>query len=299
MNLQEMARQALEWRTYYNQMFSRYKTEIASDIDRQVVEHVSSKVGDMTADLVTVATRKANIVLWQEDIWGAAVTECMSFEGTSLNHQLAETAQAQLWYSTDFVFSDPALMEQAGNPYSVPDGYASSALLVIPNSRQNGDSVEAVWFVHLFNSLHRRAQDGQHRLAYNLPTARIVGAVMPDQPINAASCAYIAGLEFMRLKLATKSPVLLPRNERRLMAKTKQQLPEIAVVHLRQREPSGRHTETEREYHHRWIVKGHWRRLHEPRKKDGAQVTFVDSYVKGKEGAPLLPPRESVYAVVR
>jgi hypothetical protein len=47
----------------------------------------------------------------------------------------------------------------------------------------------------------------------------------------------------------------------------------------------------------------HWcydkSRRYAPRKKDGAEVTYVSPYVKGPDGAPLLPPRETVYAVTR
>lgn len=49
----------------------------------------------------------------------------------------------------------------------------------------------------------------------------------------------------------------------------------------------------------RWIVAGHWRRLKNPRKSDGAAITYVRPYVKGKEGFPLVSPKKNVFHVKR
>jgi hypothetical protein len=63
-------------------------------------------------------------------------------------------------------------------------------------------------------------------------------------------------------------------------------LSDLTVVMLRQPlgqagdEPSGR------EYHRRWIVRGHWRRI--PTDEQPARVTWVHGYVKGPADQPLV-----------
>lgn len=49
-----------------------------------------------------------------------------------------------------------------------------------------------------------------------------------------------------------------------------------------------------REYHHQWIVRGHWRQQQYGPAAALRRTTWVPSYLKGPEGAPLLP-REHVY----
>lgn len=51
---------------------------------------------------------------------------------------------------------------------------------------------------------------------------------------------------------------------------------------------SSAYSGTSREYRHRWVVRGHWRRL--PAREDGtpARLTYIAPYVKGPKDAPLL-----------
>lgn len=52
-----------------------------------------------------------------------------------------------------------------------------------------------------------------------------------------------------------------------------------------------------REYHHRWVVRGHWRRQWYP-SRNGHIPIWIPAHVKGPEGAPL-KTGEKVYAWVR
>lgn len=55
------------------------------------------------------------------------------------------------------------------------------------------------------------------------------------------------------------------------------------------------HTKTGREYHHRWIVRAHWRNQWFP--KQGRHIPmWIQPHVKGPEGAPILDQRETVYS---
>lgn len=50
----------------------------------------------------------------------------------------------------------------------------------------------------------------------------------------------------------------------------------------------GESTETARTYRHRWVVRGHWRQQAVGPKRGQRRLTWVPSYIKGPEGAPLL-----------
>lgn len=73
---------------------------------------------------------------------------------------------------------------------------------------------------------------------------------------------------------------------------------EVGVIELRRLQP-GRTTDEDdtgqaRQYTHRWVVRGHWRnQAHGPGRKL-RRPTWVPSYTKGPEGAPLLA-REHVH----
>jgi hypothetical protein len=149
-------------------------------------------------------------------------------------------------------------------------------------------------------------QDGLGTVSFVAPTA-----VNPNMQIGMtvdrvgqvvsthATCGWLAMKAFMETELAQLEKIHPDRGTRRRALRENEQLPEFHIIQLRRRSPSEQGEQRDREYHHRWIVKGHWRRLHEPRKADGVEVTFVNAYVKGPEDAPLLQPRESVYVVAR
>jgi hypothetical protein len=60
----------------------------------------------------------------------------------------------------------------------------------------------------------------------------------------------------------------------------------LTVVTLRQPRHAPTGLSPSREYHTRWIVRGHWRRI--PTPDQPGRVTWVHGYVKGPTGAPLV-----------
>jgi hypothetical protein len=69
---------------------------------------------------------------------------------------------------------------------------------------------------------------------------------------------------------------------------------EVSVIGLRHKAVKGE-GDTEVEWSHRWLVKGHWRK--QPT-KEGIRLVWIHPYIKGPENKPLLI-REHVYALVR
>lgn len=71
----------------------------------------------------------------------------------------------------------------------------------------------------------------------------------------------------------------------------------VRVITLRRPKSSGEHGEGDREYHHQWIVRGHWRQQWYPAREVHRPV-WIAPHVKGPEGAPLIGG-EKVYALKR
>jgi len=63
-------------------------------------------------------------------------------------------------------------------------------------------------------------------------------------------------------------------------------LSDLTVVMLRQPKTAPSDEPAGREYHRRWIVRGHWRRI--PLPEQPSRVTWVHGYVKGPADAPLV-----------
>lgn len=71
----------------------------------------------------------------------------------------------------------------------------------------------------------------------------------------------------------------------------------VRVIQLRRANRSPGAGESDREYHHTWIVRGHWRQQWYPSREVHRPV-WIAPHVKGPEGAPLLGG-EKVHAWVR
>lgn len=69
------------------------------------------------------------------------------------------------------------------------------------------------------------------------------------------------------------------------------------VIELRRPKSSGAPGDSDREYHHQWIVRGHWRQQWHPKRQLHRPV-WIAPHIKGPEGAPLIGG-EKVYALKR
>jgi len=75
----------------------------------------------------------------------------------------------------------------------------------------------------------------------------------------------------------------------------------VRVISLRRRErPTHENSgdATSVDWSCQWLVSGHWRKLHQPRKWDGEQFVYIQPYVKGPEDKPLRVSKP-IYSVNR
>jgi hypothetical protein len=101
----------------------------------------------------------------------------------------------------------------------------------------------------------------------------------------------------MQQPLATLEDVQADRHARRRLQRAGHEPAAVRVIRLRRATHSTGTGESDREYHHQWIVRGHWRQQWYPSREVHRPV-WIAPHVKGPEGAPLLGG-EKVHAWVR
>ena len=105
------------------------------------------------------------------------------------------------------------------------------------------------------------------------------------------ACAWLAAawelMETPTVAEVKKMPV--PAKVAKKRAKKGRVDPEVRIVTLRpMRNENVTHSPSGRKYHHRWLVRGHWRNQACGPKQSERKRTWVPSYTKGPDGAPLI-----------
>lgn len=101
----------------------------------------------------------------------------------------------------------------------------------------------------------------------------------------------------MQQPVASTSEAEYKRHDRRRLEREKVNPAAVRVITLRRAKTESGRTDSDREYHHQWIVRGHWRQQWYPTRGVHRPV-WIAPHIKGPEGAPLLGG-EKVHAWVR
>lgn len=99
----------------------------------------------------------------------------------------------------------------------------------------------------------------------------------------------------MSQTVASVAKAELSRAQRKQALRAHEEPPEVRVVSLRKRKAEHGEGDGSREYHHRWIVRGHWRQQWVPTISQH-RPTWIAPHLKGPDGAPLLGG-ERVYSL--
>lgn len=101
---------------------------------------------------------------------------------------------------------------------------------------------------------------------------------------------YFAAMGLMQIPtVAEMRPLPVPAKVAKKRAKKGRVDPEVRIVTLRpMRNENVTHSPSGRKYHHRWLVRGHWRNQACGPKQSERKRTWVPSYTKGPDGAPLI-----------
>jgi hypothetical protein len=104
-----------------------------------------------------------------------------------------------------------------------------------------------------------------------------------------ARCCWL----LMQQRIAVETVERPDRASERRLRRANRPVDAVRVISLRQPEHYGG-LGGDRTYHHRWVVRGHWRKQWYPSQERNVPI-WISPYVKGPDGAPLLAG-EKVYA---
>lgn len=107
-----------------------------------------------------------------------------------------------------------------------------------------------------------------------------------------ARCCWL----LMQQRIAVETVQRPDRASERRLRRANKPVDPVRVISLRQPEHHGG-PGSDRSYHHRWVVRGHWRKQWYPSQERNVPI-WISPYVKGPDGAPLLAG-EKVYAWTR
>lgn len=132
-----------------------------------------------------------------------------------------------------------------------------------------------------------------------------MGSGSPGKPINATELGFRyaakvirAAWLLMQQPLASTADVHPDRASCKRLTRAGHEPASVRVIELRRTQrTTSAHSETGREYHHQWIVRGHWRQHWYPKRQVHRPV-WIAPHIKGPEGAPLIGG-EKVYALKR
>jgi hypothetical protein len=164
---------------------------------------------------------------------------------------------------------------------------SSSLRLPMPRLVYNGESI---------------ASYGQHETGDVAYTADDQGEIVETDSetlirSGGALAVFKTACLLMRQELAAASVIEPNRASRKRIQRMQQEAKPVRVIRLRHASNSTGASESDREYHHQWIVRGHWRQQWYPSRQVHRPV-WIAPHVKGPEGAPLLGG-EKVHAWVR
>lgn len=108
-----------------------------------------------------------------------------------------------------------------------------------------------------------------------------------------------AALHFMAQSFVTTEKTQSISRHKHLFGKTEPTTINHIVLRRRQIKSALGSLESGISHDCSWQVRGHWRKLHAPRKSDGALITWVSPCIKGDIDKPLLPPRERMFHINR
>lgn len=228
--------------------------------------------GALLVDFFMSAAISSETICWRPDLYDAAMSGKEAFVGRSDCPANLSTSQ---WWAIEGD-ADHAMSWQL----PLKGHYTLKAILVAPSA----EGIIAFYITTVGNQpvIHATSVPTNHNGHHDLP--------------------ILAGLEFMGQLFIDKKPSSIKKSIRSPRGDFKY-TPMFDIVVLRRQNTIAHRNnvalDMQSEWQHCWTVRGHWRKLHQPRKSDGATITYVNPCVKGDTDKPMLLPKERIIKVTR
>lgn len=269
----------------------------------------------------------ADIVLWDHDIWNAAIRGCQeAFLDTKVEKELVSSITPQFWqYDVPFTLGDLGQYQLHNANYDCV-GFA-----LLPITESEGILVDIKPDASGMEDVRRAIDEAVEKNAIKFarygisvaiifmpisdqdlpPEVRFVRPMFEGDPIeDLLHATVLAAAKFLTLKYVSKDDAPICKKElkqdRQLfkaVRRGKVQIPPIKIINLRRSERRQRTEEeaksdSKRHYSCWWLVDAHWRKQWFPSLKRNMPVRIL-GYPKGNFEATFKPPREKVYKAVR
>ena len=259
------------------------------------------ELNEFAVDLFTRGLELADVVIWEPDLWQAAVVGSDNLAGASFPGE-AYVEGSQVW-----VGAEPLVSLSPGDD----DAEALSTFFGVPLP------LRAV--THLVLSVPGTPPRSTH-VAFivsgddPIPYLRMLPSLYVGQPIVLELSAFAAAQLFMQQRFvrATREALPKPKNSiRRMRDRLGQLEPTIKRVTLRReavttRDEAGVENAeggNTSQYSCQWLVTGGWQRRRRGPRDDASQQylapVYVDTYLKGPSDKPLKLPKATVLKVKR
>lgn len=269
--------------------------------------------------------RTSEIVVWDNEIYSAAISGAEAFIGSyvpmsyceghneiwmfALDAKASPQTLKALGLDTDWLIGAMVYM-RAKVPKMDPNVLTKPEFALLPHKIQTGilDCLQnqgryAVDNVLIYTRSNEWTAANIGR-AGTEPSVRVMpaGRVYEGDRITQQTACPIAAFHFMNGTVACAREYQANHQTRKQFARAGREIPTVKAVVLRRSEQHRDDSVSMRsdvEWSCQWLVRGHWRKLHEPRKSDGATVTYIQPHTKGPEDKPFRAPRETVYVAKR
>lgn len=144
-----------------------------------------------------------------------------------------------------------------------------------------------------------KREDGDVGFYRHEGTDGVVASTNQEIIASAASLVVVKTAWLLMQQGVAEQAVMEPdRAARKRLRREGHEPTPVRVIELRRPKTGGGSSgESNREYHHRWITRGHWRQQWHPKRQVHRPV-WIAPHIKGPEGAPLIGG-EKVYALKR
>lgn len=296
----------------------RFVVPIGSD-----TEHLQDAEG-LLLEALRMQVPLAEIVIWDHDIYKAATAGAEAFCGSTAPLEFC-AGNTQVWMFA----KDERVSETICSQFGLEGEWLFFAHVFI-RSRIPEFPVSVLQQLHRMNLpkpgldglMHRAAHPGKFIVDQTTFFIRPEGwvesrpdasasefalrfanspSVIEGDEITVSTSYPIAATLFMNGTVARAQEYRANHQTRKEYARAGKTAPTVRAVILRRSEQatSAGSMRGDVEWSCQWMVRGHWRKLHEPRKSDGATVTYVQPHVKGPQDMPFRAPSETVFVAQR
>lgn len=274
--------QAVRCATGFRNLLLRDRREIDLELASYVPDTVNYRA--FQSQYISEQINDARLFIWGPDCGYAAMSGWNAFDGVYPDIHLSSVSEFHLIGRT--------LKSEVCTAWKLDSYDCLSAILF--TQAKSGIMV---------NSIFSKLDDNQRDLSVRLRPTRILYNEQfnfegkSDQN-GTWSCQAYTLLAFARLPVISCERIAPPRAERRRLHKAGKREPDVRIVRLRKSETIGKHTDTTKEWHYRWMVSGHWRKQWHPSTQTH-KPQYITAYLKGPDGLPLKPPKQNIFVVNR